>query len=96
MDKQRVEDVVTDKAAEVAGAIQGKLDQGKGVLQIFRQAPERRWKRPLPWYARFLRLVVRQLRRPGILSRGSLARWAARPVNRRQPSISRALAPEGI
>jgi hypothetical protein len=33
MDKQRVEDVVTDKAAEVAGAIQGKLDQGKGVLQ---------------------------------------------------------------
>ena len=33
MDKQRVEDVVTDTAAEVGDAVQGKLDQGKGVLQ---------------------------------------------------------------
>jgi hypothetical protein len=35
MAKQRVEDVVTDTAAEVADTVQGKLDQGKGIFQDF-------------------------------------------------------------
>jgi hypothetical protein len=33
MDKQQVENVVTDTVAEAGDAVKGKLDQGKGVFE---------------------------------------------------------------
>jgi hypothetical protein len=96
MDKQRVEDVVTDTAAEVGATVQGKLDQGKGVFQDLQAGAGEVMEKTNVLVREVSTAGSQAVVQAGEAAQVSLARYETRPVKLRQPSISTTPEPEGI